>query len=114
MRQWSRFFLRPLMVSLFIPVIGLLTPVAAYGFNAFHPVTFNENDSLTDKVNTYQTLNAPADITLSSLRLARHSRMLDTSLMVGIRRQMAQVLLTPTGNFIHLQTISRSTRNGAQ
>ena len=65
MRNWSR-ALRHLIVVclLLVPGIGLLTPVSALAINAFHPVTFNENDSLSDPVNTYQTLNAPADLTL--------------------------------------------------
>jgi len=65
MHHWPKFLLRPLLASLFfVPLIGLLSPVDAFGFNAFHPVTFNENDSLSDTVDTYQTLNSPTDLTL--------------------------------------------------
>ncbi len=67
MRTWSRSLLRLLLAVLFLsPCIELITPVNAYALNAFHPVTFYENDSPSDSVNTYQTLNAPADLTLFS------------------------------------------------
>lgn len=67
MRNWSRSLLRLLVAVLFMsPCINLLTPVDAFALNAFHPVTFYENDSPSDSVNTYQTLNAPANLTLFS------------------------------------------------
>lgn len=65
MRYWSKFLLRPFLVSLFmVPLVGALSPIDAFGFNAFHVVTFNENDSPSDTVDLYQTLNAPTDLTL--------------------------------------------------
>lgn len=67
MRHWLFDAGRRLGVSaLIILMIGLLLPTASFGLNAFHPVTFMENDSPSDTVSTYLTLNTPADLTLFS------------------------------------------------
>lgn len=64
MRHWSKFLLRPLMVSLFfVPVIGLLSPVDAFAATAF-AVTFAENDNSSDQLITSQTSQAAEALTL--------------------------------------------------
>jgi uncharacterized repeat protein (TIGR02543 family) len=64
MRHWlsaaARHFTTVLLVSL---IVGLSLPTAAFAVNAFHPVTFLENDSPSDPVSTFQTLNSPANLT---------------------------------------------------
>ena len=45
-------------------LLAILLPTAAFAFNPFHPVTFWQNDSATDTVSTYLSLNSPADLTL--------------------------------------------------
>jgi uncharacterized repeat protein (TIGR02543 family) len=69
MRHWlsaaARHFTTVLLASL---IVGLSLPTAAFADNppAFHPVTFFENDSPSDPVSTFQTLNSPANLTLFS------------------------------------------------
>ncbi len=61
LRTAARRFTAALLVSF---IVGLSLPTVVFGVNPFHPVTFMENDSPSDTVSTFLTLNAPADLTL--------------------------------------------------
>jgi hypothetical protein len=65
MRIWLKTNTRRSILTVAVAaLIAISLPSAAQAINAFHAVNFYENDSPSDTVTTYQTENAPTDLTL--------------------------------------------------